>query len=132
LCVNSDELSPSSRHFRLSHVVFLKKSKNHLATLKARQATYAIRTHFLGFSIHRLTARCCPPDDPSWLAQFSQIFGIPMMLGRSELVSMICVWLVCCYYLKLLNWWKISWTYEWIWDLGFMLGLDMYEHGWGL
>jgi len=45
-----------------------------------------------GFSsMHRLAARCCSPSDTNWLAQFSRVFGVSVMLGCMELISMMCV-----------------------------------------
>jgi len=76
-------------------------------------------------SMYRLAARCGLPGDTNWLAQFLAFLGVPVMWGRLELFLMIWVYLVCCYYLWMFNWWKHCMNFTRIWDLGFILELGM-------
>jgi len=80
----------------LNYVAFLEISRNRLAALKVRQATHASRTHFWVFFHALPRARCFSSGDTNWLAQFSWVFGVLVMLGHLVLVSTMCVGLVCC------------------------------------
>jgi len=59
--------------FVLNFFMFLEFSRNHLAALKARQATHACRTHFLGFSMNRLAVESYPPGESYGLPNFSLV-----------------------------------------------------------